>query len=76
MRTSLPYRTALDPTEGFLGWSGYDFASIYSGPFSMMSLHALLFTMAVYLGAIGSMTSLLIAQILSHSIKFVFLEGP
>jgi len=75
-RRFLPYWTVLFPSSGFFYTKGWVSNVRPLGPLDSVSLQDVSFLIAVYLNTDGSMTSLLTAQILSHSISTVFFEAP
>merc|ERR1719228_3171609 len=74
MSTSGPVQTVFSPTSGFLGWNG-DLCDASTAPPTMTGTLYVLSTV-VCLGTTGSITFLLKAQILSHSIKTTDLLLP
>mmetsp|Transcript_60053 Transcript_60053/g.118077 ORF Transcript_60053/g.118077 Transcript_60053/m.118077 type:complete len:215 (+) Transcript_60053:620-1264(+) len=64
------------PMSGFLGCKFSAFAVGLAGAPDKVSLTMRCFSRAQYLGMIGSIFCLLMAQILSHDMEFVFLDAP
>jgi hypothetical protein len=72
----LDFQRGLSPKSGFSLLFNTVMASGSFGPFTTVILEAFLTETAEYLGQIGSIILLLMAQIFYHSIKLALLLGP